>query len=57
MKKIPILKKNGSPSHFFWTDADGADQARQTVYKQTEEGVKRMKGVTFDVASNRVNKD
>jgi hypothetical protein len=57
MKKNPILKKNGKPSPFFWTDTDGADQARQTVYKQTESGVKKMKGVTYDVSANQVNKD
>ena len=57
MKKIPILKKNGSPSPFFWSEADGTDRSRQTVYKQTEEGIKRMKGVTYDVAANQVNKD
>jgi hypothetical protein len=56
MKKIPILRKNGSRTHFFWTD-DGTDRTHQTVYKQTEEGVKRMKGVTYDVSANRVNKD
>ncbi|MEO5510554.1 MAG: hypothetical protein ABIS27_07975 [Longimicrobiales bacterium] len=57
MKKITILKKNGAPSNFFWTEADGTDRSRQTVYKQTDDGVKKMKGVTFDVAANRVNKD
>jgi hypothetical protein len=57
MKKITILKKSGAPTPFFWTEADGTDRTRQTVYKQTEDGVKRMKGVTYDVAANRVNKD
>ncbi len=57
MKKVPILKKSGAPSPFFWSEAEGSDRSRQTVYKQTEEGVKRMKGVTYDVAANRVNKD
>ena len=57
MKKNQILKKNGKPSPFFWTETEGSDSARQTVYKQTEDGIKRMKGVTYDVAANRVNKD
>lgn len=57
MKKNPILKKSGKPSNFFWTDSEGGDSARQTVYKQTEAGVKRMKGVTYDVSANRINKD
>jgi hypothetical protein len=57
MKKIPILKKDGTPTHFFYNDAEQTDRARQTVYKQTESGVKRMKGVTYDVSANRVNKD
>ena len=57
MKKKTILKKNGAPSPFFYDEADAADPARHTVYKQTDGGVKRMKGVTYDAGTNQVNKD
>lgn len=57
MKKNPILTKNGKPSPFFWTDSEVSDQARQTVYKQTEAGVKKMRGVTYNVAAGQINKD
>lgn len=57
MKKKTILKKSGAPSPFFYDEDDSADPARHTVYKQTEEGVKRMRGVTYDAATNQVNKD
>ena len=57
MKKKPILKKSGALSPFFYDEADKADPTRHTVYKQTEAGVKRMKGVTFDAGTNQVNKD
>ena len=57
MKKKPILKKSGAPSPFFYNEADAADPARHTVYKQTDDGVKRMRGVTYDTATQQVNKD
>ncbi|HEX6694528.1 MAG TPA: hypothetical protein VF035_07535 [Longimicrobiales bacterium] len=57
MNKKTILKKSGAPSPFFYDADDSADPARHTVYKQTEEGVKRMRGVTYDAATNQVNKD
>ena len=57
MKKKTILKKSGAPSPFFYDETDSADPARHTVYKLTEEGVKRMRGVTYDAATNQVNKD
>jgi hypothetical protein len=56
MKRNPILKKSGKPSNYFWNEGEQADASRHTVYKQTEEGVRRMKGVTFDAAANRINK-
>jgi len=56
-KKIKIFKKDGTPTQYFWADKEGADRTNQTVYKQTDEGVKRMTGVHFDVTKNRMVKE
>ena len=53
--KIKIVKKNGTPTPYFWTDRD-SDRTHLTVYKQTAEGVKRMTGVHFDAVTNRMHK-
>ena len=56
-KKIRIFKNDGSPTPFFWSDKNGGDKAHQTVYKQTEDGVKRMTGVHFDATKNKFVKE
>jgi hypothetical protein len=56
MARIQILKKDGTPTRYFWSDKDGADRTRQTVYKQAPEGVKRMRGVHFDAVAKRMHK-
>jgi hypothetical protein len=56
MAKVKITRKDGSPSPYFWSDEDGTEEKRKTVYKQTDEGVKRMKGVHFDAVANRLRK-
>jgi hypothetical protein len=55
-KKIRIFRKDGSPTSYFWSDKDGTDRTRQTVYKQTDTGVKRMRGVHFDAVEKRIHK-
>lgn len=55
-KKIRIFTKNGAPTPFFWSDRDGGPKSNQTLYKQTEDGVKRMTGVHFDAVKNVVVK-
>lgn len=57
MAKVKIFKKSGASTPYFWSDEDGTDRTRQTVYKQTEDGVKRMRGVHFDSVTNRMNKE
>lgn len=57
MAKIRIFKKSGASTPYFWSDKDGTDRTRQTVYKQTEDGVKRMRGVRFDSVTNQMNKN
>lgn len=56
MARIRISKKDGTSTPYFWSDKDGSDRTRQTVYKQTVEGVKRMKGVSFNSVTNRMRR-
>ena len=56
MARTRITKKDGSPTPFFWSDKDGNDRAHKTVFKETPKGVKRKKGVRFDVDTNRIHK-
>ena len=55
MARIRILRKDGTPTLYFWSDGDKA-AAEKTVYKQTTDGVKRMKGVHFDATKKRIVK-
>lgn len=57
MAKVKIFKKNGTPTPYFWSKKDGTDQTSVTVYKQTSDGVKRMRGVRFNAVTNRILKD
>jgi hypothetical protein len=57
MARFKISKKDGTPSPYFWSDKDGTERTQKRVYKQTEDGVKRMKGVTFNATTNRIRKD
>jgi len=57
MARFRIYRKNGQPTQYFWTDKDGTDATRKTVYKQSTEGVKRMRGVTFDTVAKQIRKD
>ena len=51
-RKIKIFKKDGTATPFFWSDRDGEDRTTLTVYKQTDDGIKRMTGVHFDATKN-----
>jgi hypothetical protein len=57
MARTPISKKDGSTTPYFWSDRDGTQQDRKSVYKQTPDGVKRMKGIRFNTVSNRIRRD
>jgi hypothetical protein len=56
MARIKILRKDGTSTPYFWSDADKAQASEKTVYKQTTDGVKRMKGVHFDSTRKRIVK-
>ena len=57
MAKVKITKKNGSATPYFWSDKERDGEKLKTVYKQTAEGVKRMRGVRFDPVENRMHKE
>jgi hypothetical protein len=56
MARITINKRNGTATPYFWTEAEAEPPTQKTVYKQTSDGVKRMKGVHFDVTTNQMVK-
>ena len=56
MARIQIRKKDGTVTPYFWSDADKTVRTKKTVYKVTDEGVKRMKGVHFDASAKRMVK-
>ena len=57
MARIAITRPDGTPSPYFWTDKEPGGKRLKTVYKETPEGVKRMRGVHFDVVRSKIRKD
>jgi hypothetical protein len=57
MARKRIYRKDGRPTPFFWREEDTMDRTQQTVYKRTAGGVKRMKGVSFNVNTNQFKKE
>jgi len=57
MARNRIFKEDGKPTPFFWTDKDGKGLTEKTVFKKTISGVKRMRGVHFDVRKNAFYKE
>ena len=56
MARTKIYKKDGTPTKFFWSDSDGTDPTRKIIYKQTDDGLKRMKNVRFNVSTNEFHR-
>jgi len=54
MAKVTIYKKDGTKTPYFWSDKDSADN--KTVYKQGGNGLKRLKGASYDASANRVQR-
>lgn len=57
MARFKIYKKDGSKTPYFYTDKDGTERTRKSVYKQTDAGVKRMKNVHFDAVAKKIHTD
>lgn len=56
MARIKIFKKDGSPTPYFWLEKEKENRTK-TVYKETADGVKRMKGVKFHSETNQMRAD
>ena len=57
MAHVQITRPDGSSSPYFWSDKETGDKAHMTVYKKTEHGITRMKGVHFDAIRKKVRRD
>jgi hypothetical protein len=57
MARVKIVRPDGSPSPYFWRDEKEANTPLKTVYKKTSRGVKRLRGVRYDLAGNTFQKD
>jgi hypothetical protein len=57
MARFKIDRPDGTPTPYFWSDKDSSKPTRKTVYKKTEEGVSRMRGVHFDAKNKKMHKD
>ncbi len=59
MAKVKIVRPDGTPSPYFWDNKDKkeAKAALKIVYKKTDDGVKRLRGVRYDLARNTFQKD
>ena len=57
MAHVKIIRPDGSSSPFFWKDEKEGAAPLKTVYKKTTDGVKRLKGVRYDLANNTFLKD
>jgi hypothetical protein len=57
MARVKIVRPDGSPSPYFWKDDKDARAPLKTVYKKTADGVKRLRGVRYDLANNKFQRD
>lgn len=56
MARFKIDRPDGTPTPYFYSDKDGTEPSRKSVYKETEDGVKRMKGPLYDSKKKRMRK-
>jgi hypothetical protein len=57
MARVKIVRPDGSPSPYFWKNDKDAKKKLKTVYKVTPDGIKRLRGVLYDLANNTFRKD
>ena len=57
MARIPILKKDGTPTNLFWSSRLDGGQPLKTVYRTGSDGrVQRAKSLRFDVRRNTLRR-
>jgi hypothetical protein len=57
MARTQILKKDGTPTQYFWSDRDGKELTHKLVFKETDKGLTRMKGVHYDALRMKLRRD
>jgi hypothetical protein len=56
MARHTILNKAGKSTDYYWTDKHADDPTRVTVFRKTEDGVKKIRGVVFDSKAGKIVK-
>ena len=56
MARHPISDKHGRPTEYFWSDKHAENPQRATVFRKTESGIKKMRGVHFDAKAGKIVK-
>lgn len=56
MARVKIVRPDGSPSPYFWKKEKEPNKPLKAVYKKTADGVKRLRGVRYDVKNNTFEK-
>ena len=57
MARHTIHNKQGKPTDYYWSDKHATDPSRATVFRKTEEGIKKMRGVHFDCKTGKMVKE
>lgn len=57
MARITIQRRNGTATRYFWSDAERGTDSKKTVYKRTDNGIKRMRGVHYNTVTKDIVKD
>lgn len=57
MARHTINDKHGKPTDYFWNDKQAQDPQKAPVFRKTESGIKKMRGVTVDTKSGRIVKE
>ena len=57
MARHPINNKHGQQTEYYWQDEHATDPSRATVFRETENGVKKMRGVHFDSKTGKIVKE
>lgn len=57
MARVKIVRPDGTASPYFWKDEKEATKPLKTVYKKTADGVKRLRGVQYDLVNNTFLRD
>lgn len=56
MARHPITNKHGQTTEYFWADEHAKNPEQATVFRQTEAGIKKIRGVVFDAKNGRIVK-